>query len=187
MRFECWVGTSYLKIWNENISIKYINPSIWLIWVSKVALCCVHRSVMSDSLWPHGLFVACQAPLSMGILQAIILEWVTLPSCTASSQPRDWTQVSWITGKFFTLLSHQGSPRILGWVAFPFSRGPSQLISLHRYVDVGLVISTLLVISLLNFLRCMYKKTGSRELGRILSKNKTNFSGNLPLLSLTSH
>ena len=84
-------------------------------------------------------------------------------------------------------LSHQGSPRILGWVAFPFSRGPSQLISLHRYVDVGLVISTLLVISLLNFLRCMYKKTGSRELGRILSKNKTNFSGNLPLLSLTSH
>ena len=84
-------------------------------------------------------------------------------------------------------LSHQGSPRILGWAALPFSRGPSQLISLHRYVVVDLVISILLLISLINFLRCMYKKTGSRELGRILSKNKTNFSGNLPLPLLTSH
>ena len=33
--------------------------------------------------------VACQAPLSMGILQARILEWVAMPSSRASSQPRD--------------------------------------------------------------------------------------------------
>ena len=31
---------------------------------------------------------ACQAPLSMGILQARILEWVTMPSSKGSSQPR---------------------------------------------------------------------------------------------------
>jgi len=30
-----------------------------------------------------------QAPLSIGILQARILEWVALPSSRGSSQPRD--------------------------------------------------------------------------------------------------
>ena len=35
-----------------------------------------------------------QAPLSMGILQARILEWVAMPSSRGSSQPRDQTGVS---------------------------------------------------------------------------------------------
>ena len=37
-----------------------------------------------------------------GILQARILEWVTLPFSKGSSQPRDQTQVSHIIGGFFT-------------------------------------------------------------------------------------
>ena len=36
------------------------------------------------------------------ILQARILEWVAFSLSRASSQPRDWTQVSHIAGKFFT-------------------------------------------------------------------------------------
>ena len=36
-----------------------------------------------------------------GILQARILEWVAFPFSRGSSQPRDWTQVSCITGRFF--------------------------------------------------------------------------------------
>ena len=36
-----------------------------------------------------------------GILQARILEWVVIPFFRGSSQPRDWTQVSCITGRFF--------------------------------------------------------------------------------------
>ena len=43
-----------------------------------------------------------QLPLLMGILQARILEWVALSSFKGSSQPRDWTQVSYIAGRFFT-------------------------------------------------------------------------------------
>ena len=38
--------------------------------------------------------VACQAPQSMGILQARILEWVDMTSSRGSSQLRDQTQVS---------------------------------------------------------------------------------------------
>ena len=36
------------------------------------------------------------------ILQARILEWVDFPFSRRSSQPRDWTQVSHIAGRFFT-------------------------------------------------------------------------------------
>ena len=37
-----------------------------------------------------------------GILQARILEWVAFLFSRGSSQPRDWTQVSCIAGRFFT-------------------------------------------------------------------------------------
>ena len=47
--------------------------------------------------------VARQAPLSMGILQARVLEWVAMPFSRRSSQPRNRTQVSHIAGRFFTL------------------------------------------------------------------------------------
>ena len=43
-----------------------------------------------------------QDPLSMGILQAKILELVAMPSSRGSSQTRDQTQVSCIAGRFFT-------------------------------------------------------------------------------------
>ena len=45
----------------------------------------------------------CQAPLSMGILQARILEWVDMPSSRGSSQPRDRAQVSCIASRFFAI------------------------------------------------------------------------------------
>ena len=46
--------------------------------------------------------VARQAPLSMGILQARILDWVVMPSSRGSFQSRDWAEVSCIPGGFFT-------------------------------------------------------------------------------------
>ena len=46
----------------------------------------------------------CSSPGSSvcGILQASVLEWVAIPFSSGSSQPRDWTQVSCVEGKFFT-------------------------------------------------------------------------------------
>ena len=41
--------------------------------------------------------------MSMEILQAKILEWVTMPSSRGSSQPSDRTQVSHTEGGFFTI------------------------------------------------------------------------------------
>ena len=57
------------------------------------------------------LTVAHQAPLTMGFLQARILEWVTMPSSRGSSQPRNWIQVSCILGGFFTISATRGMVR----------------------------------------------------------------------------
>ena len=45
--------------------------------------------------------IAHQALLSMGILQARILEWVAMPSSRGSSQLRDQIDISHIAGRFF--------------------------------------------------------------------------------------
>ena len=44
-----------------------------------------------------------------GILQARILEWVSMPFSRGSSQPRDWTQVSHIADRFFTMWAIQNT------------------------------------------------------------------------------
>ena len=66
----------------------------------QVPLCCVLSRV---HLVETASTVACQAPLSLGILQSRILDWVAMPSFRGSSQPRDQTQVSRIAGWFFTI------------------------------------------------------------------------------------
>ena len=58
-------------------------------------------AVVSNSVTPWT--AARQAPLSMGMLQARILEWVAMPSSRGSSRPRDQTQVSHIAGGLFTV------------------------------------------------------------------------------------
>ena len=95
-------------------------------------------SVMSDSLWPHGLYSPWSSPGqnigvgSLSLLQGIfptqgshpglpycrrilyqgsprILEWVAYPFSSRSSLPRNWTWVSCIAGGFFNQLSYLGS------------------------------------------------------------------------------
>ena len=48
-----------------------------------------------------------------GILHARILEWVTIPFSRRSSQPGDQTQVSCISGRFFTVWATL--PQCSGW------------------------------------------------------------------------
>ena len=75
----------------------------WLQWNPVNAMPCavLGRSIVSDSLWPHDC--SPQGSSVHGILQAKTLEWVAMPSSRGSSQPRDWTQVSHIAGRSFTV------------------------------------------------------------------------------------
>ena len=72
------------------------------------------HSVMSDSLWPNGLYSPWNSPGwntgmgSLSLLQAIFPTQGSNPSLLHCRQ-------------ILYQLNHQGSPRILEWVAYPFS------------------------------------------------------------------
>ena len=70
--------------------------------VAERSACLLRRSVVSW-LCATPWAAARQAPLSVGSLQARILEWVAMPSSRGSSQPRDQTQVSCTAGGFLTI------------------------------------------------------------------------------------
>ena len=95
-------------------------------------------SVMSDSVTPWT--VACQAPMSMGILQATILEWVAMPSSRESSQPRDQIQVSHIAGGFFTIWATRAAHK--------------KQIFAYIYIHIPLCICVLLFYPMLPWNRC---------------------------------
>ena len=71
--------------------------------------------------------VACQAPLSMGFSRQ---EYWSRLGCHLILQSIFLTQQSnrglWHCRQILYKLSHKGSPRILGWVAYPFSSKSSQ-------------------------------------------------------------
>ena len=101
------------QTWRSPSSV-WLSYSSWKWKESKSA----SHSVVSNSLWPHGLYSPWNSPGqnirvgSLSLLQGIFptqgLNW-GLPHCR----------------RILYQLSHKGSPRILEWVAYPFSRGSS--------------------------------------------------------------
>ena len=72
------------------------------------------RSVVSNSLRPHGLILQTRTGMgSLSLLQGIFPTKGSNPGLPHCRQ-------------ILYQLSHKGSPRILEWVAYPFSWGPSQ-------------------------------------------------------------
>ena len=70
-------------------------PQLFKVWVSEVAQSCLTLCDPMD----------CSLPGSSihGIFQARILEWVAISFSRRSSWPRDWTHVSHIVGRRFTV------------------------------------------------------------------------------------
>ena len=92
-------------VWMNPFAVHLKLSQHWLL--IGYVLCCAVLSCLVVSDFATPWTVACQAPLSMGIPQARILRWVAMPSSRGSSQPRDWTQVSW-SRLIPYHLSHQG-------------------------------------------------------------------------------
>ena len=81
-----------------------ILKCVWKVWKVKVLVAQLCLTLCDPMAWsPPGFSVH-------GILQARILEWVTIPFSRGSSQPSDQTQVSCIGRQILYCLSHQGSP-----------------------------------------------------------------------------
>ena len=78
-----------------------------------------NHSVMSDSLWPHGLQSPWNSPgQNTGVDSLFLLQGI-FP--TQGSNP-GLLHCTWILYQ----VSHKGSPWKLEWVAYPFSNGSSQ-------------------------------------------------------------
>ena len=75
-------------------------------------------SVVSDSLWPHGLYCPWNFPgQNTGVDSLSLLQWI-FP--TQGMNP-GLLHCRWILYQ----LNQKGSPRILEWVAYPLARGSS--------------------------------------------------------------
>ena len=83
-------------------------------WVSE------SRSVMSDSLWPHGLYSSWNSLGQNSVLGSLSLLQELFPTQRLNPGLPHCRQILY-------QLSHKGSPRILEWVAYPFFRRSSWL------------------------------------------------------------
>ena len=107
------LGFSKMRLWEVVVGSGYSHPVLCYI---------LNRSVMSDSLWPHGL-LPIRLLCSWGFSMQECWSGLPCPSPGVLPNPRIKPRsCKWI----LYCLSHQGSPWILEWIAYPFSRGSSQ-------------------------------------------------------------
>ena len=85
------------------VKLFYICVYVYMLGhnVKYIVLCLIAQSC--PTLCDPMNCIAHQAPLSVGILQARILEWVAMPSSRRSSLPSDGGQVSRFAGGFLTI------------------------------------------------------------------------------------
>ena len=65
------------------------------LWCIVGFVCVLSHSVVSDSLWPHGLYP--RGSSGHGTFQARILQWVAISYSRGSSQLKDWTCISCVS------------------------------------------------------------------------------------------
>ena len=95
-----------------------IHVNVW----QKTPQYCTERescSVMSDSLRPHGLYSLWNSPDQNTRVGSLFLLQGIFPTPGSNSGLQHCRQSVY-------QLSHQGSPRVLEWVAYPFSTGSSR-------------------------------------------------------------
>ena len=80
-------------------------------WAEEI-LCSVNHVRLFTTPWT----VVCQAPLSMGILQATILEWIAMTFSRGSFQSRAQTHISYVscTGRWIFYTESELHKRPLG-------------------------------------------------------------------------
>ena len=104
---EGWLESGFLLRFKiRSIALLIQSGFISQCWTLFV---CVSHSVVSNSLQPHGLYVAHQAPLSMGFSKQEY--WSALPFPSPGDLPDPGIKLGSLTLEADSLpLSHQGSP-----------------------------------------------------------------------------
>ena len=96
--------STYILFFHWFTGFSLAIPRTLLIYIRSGKFLAVSRSVLPDSLWPHGLYpTRFLCPWDFPIL-----EWVVISFSRGSSWPRGWTWISCISGQLYHL-SHQRS------------------------------------------------------------------------------
>ena len=102
-----------------------MGHSVWHLCRKQERAMCIKEhesenlSVMSDSLRPHGLYSPWNSPgQNTGVGSLSSFQGI-FPTQGLNHGLSHFRQI-------FYQLSHKGSPKLLEWVAYPFSRGSSQ-------------------------------------------------------------
>ena len=104
-------------MYNIPLQVKYLRRGE--LWIMKGTQSCPTVPTLFQHCTVHG------------ILQTRILEWVAVPFSRGSSRPRDRTQVSWITGGFFTSWA-TGKPKNTGVGSLSLLQGVFSTQELNR-------------------------------------------------------
>ena len=108
-------GSSQIRDWTQVSCIGHRILYHWDTRETESESC----SVMSDSLWPHGLYSPWNSPdQNTGVGSLSLLQGIFPTQESNPSLPH--------CRRILYQLSHKGSPRILEWAAYPFSRGSSR-------------------------------------------------------------
>ena len=106
-----WVAISFSRgssLFRDRTQVSCIVSRCFTVWATREGPSLVITAAAAKSL--HLCPTLCNptdgsppGPAVPGILQARTLEWVAISFSRRSSQPRDWTQVSLIVGRCFTV------------------------------------------------------------------------------------
>ena len=114
-----------MGIFPQMIFFKYLTtvPSLIKLLISLVQISFYNESeshsVVSDSQQPHGLYSPWNSPGQNTGVSSLSLRQGIFPTQGLNPGLLHCRQI-------LNQLSHKGSPRILEWVAYPFSSGSSQ-------------------------------------------------------------
>ena len=97
---QTWLNKQRFKWMNCVVNVNKVKVKS----LSRVWLCCDPMDYSLPSSSVHGIF------------QAIVMEWVAISFSRGSSQPRDWTRVSRIAGRRFTLWDTREA--LNGWIVW---------------------------------------------------------------------
>ena len=105
--------------WRVPCLLKWLHKSMHVLKGRRTNHESESHSVVFNSLWPHGLHSPWNSPgQTTGVGSCSLLQGI-FPTQGSNPGLLHCRQILY-------QLSYQGSPRVLEWIAYPFSRGSSQ-------------------------------------------------------------
>ena len=148
------IHISIFSFTDTNTQINYLGGSSyrWYVWFYKwirlISLCVCVLVAQSCQILCHPMNCSPPGFSVHGFLQARTLEWFAIPFSRGSSQPRDWTLVSCIAGRFFTIWATGENEIYLGCLWLVIFRRTSQNTCVYTLLFPIAIVALVYILSL---------------------------------------